>query len=695
MYCFTAPHKPTLADWLPQGLHELHDHTCDAMQSQCLAANLPDHCYAQPPFNIDDADFPPLPSTPRNKHSDLFHISTTPQQQPITINQTMHTYSSKTYTNSVSQAHQSTQITDTPGTQKTQRKRPPQKNTNDHYAKKYKHDKVSINTENLQPSHALPYNNHVPIINIGEHRFRCYDVPGTGSCYFYCLSLFRTGSLHNDKFYRQLICGHIHRNWDTYEDQVKLLHPQHIHSKEAYHNIMVSGLGFATAVEIDVTVQLLRINIDTWLQCQYTQRETNQQITKFHLTQSFANLQAKKMSLRLKTSHFNLLIPVSQLQQRNALNHFHPQSPASSSHKQDTNFHENAHKSEHTLGRQTQENDAWISPKIVNKSTTEHYFEIPTQNSFSSLTVSEISQNEDTQQYHTKCKGTANNDKTPSKGTSHKKKKIRPKLHKPHTLPMNTTHASPTNAHSIHSQGHNNKKLVDEAHRRKMALKLGVKYDEAKNNETPPQRQLRFQRNARRIVQAKLRYRLQDIDALPDLPTIPGNDHYNTAMQQIRAFELTQMSYIFNTCKICHEKRLLMKMSPKDNTICHRCFSDKHQIKLFSEENFMDPGPVPEELQNLSITEQQLICRISPAINVHLLKHGGIAAKGHCVTFPQEINEPAKNFPRLPPEVNLVRVRKQGSNDTTKDFTVRRYTIQSALLWLKQNNPAYADIEIS
>jgi hypothetical protein len=74
----------------------------------------------------------------------------------------------------------------------------------------------------------------------------------------------------------------------------------------------------------------------------------------------------------------------------------------------------------------------------------------------------------------------------------------------------------------------------------------------------------------------------------------------------------------------------------------------------------MDPQSVPPELSDLSIIEQQLICRISPCINIHMLKHGGIASAGHCVTFPQEVNEPAKIFPRLPSEINIVRVRKLG-----------------------------------
>jgi hypothetical protein len=67
-------------------------------------------------------------------------------------------------------------------------------------------------------------------------------------------------------------------------------------------------------------------------------------------------------------------------------------------------------------------------------------------------------------------------------------------------------------------------------------------------------------------------------------------------------------------------------------------------------------------LKNLSIVEQQLIARISPCINVHKLKHGGIAANGHCVAFPQEIDKPAKVLPNLPSEINIIKVEKKGQN---------------------------------
>jgi hypothetical protein len=55
----------------------------------------------------------------------------------------------------------------------------------------------------------------------------------------------------------------------------------------------------------------------------------------------------------------------------------------------------------------------------------------------------------------------------------------------------------------------------------------------------------------------------------------------------------------------------------------------------------------------------------------HLLKHGGIASNGHCVTFPQEVNKPSQILPRLPKEIKTLKVRKGGKYETSKEFTVR------------------------
>ncbi len=195
-----------------------------------------------------------------------------------------------------------------------------------------------------------------------------------------------------------------------------------------------------------------------------------------------------------------------------------------------------------------------------------------------------------------------------------------------------------------------------------------------------------------------------------DLPSVSkesGNAELNTTsaapaplppptadeiLRIIKKFELEQMSYSFSTCTICKERRIESKLV---HNMCKKCRTDKNAVKMFSSDNLMDPGQVPPQLQDMSVVEQQLICKISPAIQLHLLKHGGLAARGHCVTFPQAVDEPAQIFPKLPKEIKVIKVRKKGKNDTSKDFRVRRYKIQHALEWLKSNNPVYKDITIS
>ena len=74
----------------------------------------------------------------------------------------------------------------------------------------------------------------------------------------------------------------------------------------------------------------------------------------------------------------------------------------------------------------------------------------------------------------------------------------------------------------------------------------------------------------------------------------------------------------------------------------------------------MHPMAVPEILSNMSDAEQMLIARLAPTVHVHLLKHGGIASKGHGIAFPQAVQEPATILPRLQEYVDLIRVRRQG-----------------------------------
>ena len=76
-------------------------------------------------------------------------------------------------------------------------------------------------------------------------------------------------------------------------------------------------------------------------------------------------------------------------------------------------------------------------------------------------------------------------------------------------------------------------------------------------------------------------------------PSEPCSHNQEYILQQIKLFESEQMLYDFQKCKICKEKRLENKLK---NGLCRRCLHDKEQVKLFSAENLMDPGPVPQQL---------------------------------------------------------------------------------------------------
>ena len=69
--------------------------------------------------------------------------------------------------------------------------------------------------------------------------------------------------------------------------------------------------------------------------------------------------------------------------------------------------------------------------------------------------------------------------------------------------------------------------------------------------------------------------------------------------------------------------------------------------KVWSGENNVDPMAVLGILSNMSDAEQMLIARLAPTVHVHLLKHEGIASKGHCIAFLQAVQDRNRSFRTL------------------------------------------------
>ena len=127
-------------------------------------------------------------------------------------------------------------------------------------------------------------------------------------------------------------------------------------------------------------------------------------------------------------------------------------------------------------------------------------------------------------------------------------------------------------------------------------------------------------------------------------------EYQNKRKGCMKLFEVEQMTYTFTFCEVCKERRLECKGT---RNMCTRCRRDKKVPKVWSGENNMDPMAVPEILSNMSDAEQMLIARLAPTVHVHLLKHGVIASKGHCIAFPQAVQDRNHSFRTLSQQQSL------------------------------------------
>ena len=88
-------------------------------------------------------------------------------------------------------------------------------------------------------------------------------------------------------------------------------------------------------------------------------------------------------------------------------------------------------------------------------------------------------------------------------------------------------------------------------------------------------------RNRRNKAKIKAKEKRLNVNVhdLPNAPPKMDDDIFNDAMDNIRNFELKQMSYKINYCIVCKERRIEMTMSSELDT-CKRCYTEKNSIKI-------------------------------------------------------------------------------------------------------------------
>ena len=149
-----------------------------------------------------------------------------------------------------------------------------------------------------------------------------------------------------------------------------------------------------------------------------------------------------------------------------------------------------------------------------------------------------------------------------------------------------------------------------------------------------------------------------------------------------------------------HEK---YRISSIDGSIyiCHTCHATLKlgRIPAQSKANRMALDEIPDELKDLNNLELHIICKQILFMKLVKLPRGkqkGI--RGAAVNVPADLGPACNLLPRLLPDAHIVSLklkRKLEYNQAYLHDTIRPEKVITALNYLKNNNPLYADIEIN
>ena len=162
-------------------------------------------------------------------------------------------------------------------------------------------------------------------------------------------------------------------------------------------------------------------------------------------------------------------------------------------------------------------------------------------------------------------------------------------------------------------------------------------------------------------------------------------------------FESKEMGRAVRKCPECNEVRCFLdNEDEEDDGMCDLC--EKRAKKdlekrgsgmapMFSAANKMHFRPVPWFLRGLRIVERQMIAMVNCYIDVHHLKYGMTATKGHAVSFPSGMDI-MRVLPRLAQDCGVVIFRRKSfKSGKIYHYCVRKQVVLDALIGLKYGCP--------
>ena len=135
--------------------------------------------------------------------------------------------------------------------------------------------------------------------------------------------------------------------------------------------------------------------------------------------------------------------------------------------------------------------------------------------------------------------------------------------------------------------------------------------------------------------------------------------------------------------------------------ICHTCHGALKlgRIPAQSKANRMALDEIPDELKDLNNLELHIICKRILFMKLVKLPRGkqkGI--RGAAVNVPADLGPACNLLPRLPPDAHIVSLKLKRKLEYKQAYlhdTICPEKVITALNYLKNNNPLYADIEIN
>ena len=193
---------------------------------------------------------------------------------------------------------------------------------------------------------------------------------------------------------------------------------------------------------------------------------------------------------------------------------------------------------------------------------------------------------------------------------------------------------------------------------------------------------------------------LQDFAARIELEDLQQPAVSDSHWHLIHSFYKKLSKWERQTCDSCNEIGFDLKLN--DLNCCSRCQADDRSTRLYSDDNNMDPYPLPPGLPPLSAAAESLIARVHVTMSLGRVKGQQFKYRGLICNFMNNTQKLAERLPRLPQELDILLLKPASisTDDPTvrrafsQQYRVRRRDIEKWLRYLIAHHPDYANLII-